>query len=138
MSEKEMLGLILEKVEHMDKRFDSIDQRLDLVETRLNTVEKRLEVLEIRVQKLEEDMQEMKRDIGLLKESDRELIRRINVVYDQVAFLTEFRPEMLMLRDGTYKRFDQVNSKIDNLDQNLKILSNWLGEHELEIRRLKI
>lgn len=144
MSEKEMLEMIIEKLDHMDKRFDRIEEKLDVVEKRLDNVEKRLdnvekrlEFLELRVQNLEEDMRDTKKDVGLLKESDRELPRRMNAVYDQVVFLTEFRTEMIMFRDETYKRFEQLNLKVDNLDQNMKILSNWLGEHELEIRRLR-
>ncbi|BCS81446.1 hypothetical protein CaldiYA01_14060 [Caldicellulosiruptor diazotrophicus] len=89
----------------------------------------RLDKLEERVAKLEEDVQVIKQDIVILKENDKELTRRMNAVYDQVAFLTEFRTEMIMFRDEVYKRFDNLEQQTGRLKEGFEYLCDMTVEH---------
>ena len=151
MPESDVLQAIfttLEKIngrlDTIEKRLDKIEQRLDKVEERLDKVEKRLDIVEMRLNKLEErvakfeeDVQVIKQDIVILKENDKELTRRMNAVYDQVAFLTEFRTEMIMFRDEVYKRFDNLEQQTGRLKEGFEYLRDMTVEHEIDIRFLK-
>jgi len=116
------LEVIEERLNKVEQRLDKIEQRLDKVEQRLDMVEQRLDKVEQRVTKLEQDVQVIKQDIVILKESNKELTRRMNAVYDQVAFLTEFRTEMIMFRDEVYKRFDNLEQQTGRLKEGFEYL----------------
>jgi chromosome segregation ATPase len=128
---------IEKRLDKIEQRLDRVEQRLDKVEQRLDVVEMRLDRLEQRVAKLEEDVQAIKQDIVMLKENDKELTRRMNAVYDQVAFLTEFRTEMIMFRDEVYKRFDNLEQQTGRLKEGFEYLRDMTVEHEIDIRFLK-
>jgi len=115
------LEVIEERLNKIEQRLDKVEQRLDKVEQRLDKVEQRLDIVEQRVAKLEQDVLVIKQDIVILKESNKELTRRMNAVYDQVAFLTEFRTEMIMFRDEVYKRFDNLEQQTGRLKEGLNI-----------------
>uniref|UniRef100_A0A7C5Z0E1 Uncharacterized protein n=1 Tax=Caldicellulosiruptor owensensis TaxID=55205 RepID=A0A7C5Z0E1_9FIRM len=131
------LEVIEERLNKVEQRLDKIEQRLDKVEQRLDMVEQRLDKVEQRVTKLEQDVQVIKQDIVILKESNKELTRRMNAVYDQVAFLTEFRTEMIMFRDEVYKRFDNLEQQTGRLKEGFEYLRDMTVEHEIDIRFLK-
>ncbi|WAM35306.1 hypothetical protein [Caldicellulosiruptor acetigenus] len=131
------LDKIEQRLDRVEQRLDRVEQRLDKVEQRLDVVEMRLDMLEQRVTKLEEDVQTIKQDIVILKENDKELTRRMNAVYDQVAFLTEFRTEMIMFRDEVYKRFDNLEQQTGRLKEGFEYLRDMTVEHEIDIRFLK-
>ena len=131
------LDKIEQRLDRVEQRLDKVEQRLDKVEQRLDVVEMRLDMLEQRVTKLEEDVQTIKQDIVILKENDKELTRRMNAVYDQVAFLTEFRTEMIMFRDEVYKRFDNLEQQTGRLKEGFEYLRDMTVEHEIDIRFLK-
>ncbi|ADQ40598.1 hypothetical protein Calkr_1090 [Caldicellulosiruptor acetigenus I77R1B] len=131
------LDKIEQRLDRVEQRLDKVEQRLDKVEQRLDVVEMRLDRLEQRVAKLEEDVQAIKQDIVMLKENDKELTRRMNAVYDQVAFLTEFRTEMIMFRDEVYKRFDNLEQQTGRLKEGFEYLRDMTVEHEIDIRFLK-
>lgn len=71
---------------------DSIEKRLDGIEQSLDRVEQRLDNVEERLSALKKDMVEVTSDI-------KKPTRRMNAIYDQVAFLIEFRTKMLMFKD---------------------------------------
>lgn len=131
------LDAIEKRLDKIEQRLDRVEQRLDKVEQRLDVVEMRLDMLEQRVTKLEEDVQVIKQDIVILKENEKELTRRMNAVYDQVAFLTEFRTEMIMFRDEVYKRFDNLEQQTGRLKEGFEYLRDMTVEHEIDIRFLK-
>jgi chromosome segregation ATPase len=131
------LDTIEKRLDKIEQRLDKVEERLDKVEKRLDIVEMRLNKLEERVAKLEEDVQVIKQDIVILKENDKELTRRMNAVYDQVAFLTEFRTEMIMFRDEVYKRFDNLEQQTGRLKEGFEYLRDMTVEHEIDIRFLK-
>ncbi len=131
------LDTIEKRLDKIEQRLDKVEERLDKVEKRLDIVEMRLDKLEERVAKLEENVQVIKQDIVILKENDKELTRRMNAVYDQVAFLTEFRTEMIMFRDEVYKRFDNLEQQTGRLKEGFEYLRDMTVEHEIDIRFLK-
>ncbi|WP_039765456.1 hypothetical protein [Caldicellulosiruptor sp. F32] len=133
----ERLDTIEKRLDKIEQRLDMVEQRLDMVEQRLDMVEQRLDMVEQRVAKLEEDVQIIKQDIVILKEGNKELTRRMNAVYDQVAFLTEFRTEMIMFRDEVYKRFDNLEQQTGRLKEGFEYLRDMTVEHEIDIRFLK-
>jgi len=79
---KQMLSLVLEKVntineglDEVKQRLDRVEERLDRVEERLDRVEQRLDVLEKRVDKLEVEttknsvmLEDLKRKLELMAE----------------------------------------------------------------------
>ncbi|ADQ46445.1 hypothetical protein Calkro_1593 [Caldicellulosiruptor kronotskyensis 2002] len=137
MLENDILQAIIANLEKINGRLDTIEKRLDKIEQRLDMVEQRLDMVEQRVAKLEQDVQVIKQDIVILKESNKELTRRMNAVYDQVAFLTEFRTEMIMFRDEVYKRFDNLEQQTGRLKEGFEYLRDMTVEHEIDIRFLK-
>jgi len=134
---EERLNKIEQRLDKVEQRLDKVEQRLDKVEQRLDMVEQRLDIVEQRVAKLEQDVLVIKQDIVILKESNKELTRRMNAVYDQVAFLTEFRTEMIMFRDEVYKRFDNLEQQTGRLKEGFEYLRDISVEHEIDIRFLK-
>ncbi|WPX09807.1 coiled-coil domain-containing protein [Anaerocellum danielii] len=133
----ERLDTIEKRLDKIEQRLDMVEQRLDMVEQRLDMVEQRLDMVEQRVVKLEQDVQIIKQDVVILKEGNKELTRRMNAVYDQVAFLTEFRTEMIMFRDEVYKRFDNLEQQTGRLKEGFEYLRDMTVEHEIDLRFLK-
>ncbi|AEM74039.1 hypothetical protein [Caldicellulosiruptor acetigenus] len=113
-----------EKIEGIEKRLDSMEKRMDSLERRMDGLEKRLTSLEVIVATIE-------KDVGELKENVKDLNRRMNAVYDQVAFLTEFRTEMIMFKDETNKRFEK-------LTKEQEAIKDWAADQEIELRKLKL
>ena len=124
MGEKETLELIVSNLQMINTRLESIEKRLDGVEKRLDSVEKRLDVMEQRVSNLENEMIEVKGEL-------KELNRRMNAVYDQVAFLTEFRTEVLMFKDDTKQKLEKINNEKE-------AIKDWLKDQEIQLRKLKL
>ncbi|WPX07918.1 hypothetical protein [Anaerocellum danielii] len=90
----------------------------------MDGLKKRLTSLEVKVANIEED-------VGELKENVKELNRRMNAVYCQVAFLTEFRIEMIMFKDETNKRFEKFTEEQETI-------KDWATDKEVELRTLKL
>lgn len=72
---------------------------------------------------LKEDMSSVKGDVSGLKEKVDEMDKKLNAVYEQTAFLTEFKEEI----SKNNKRIEQENRRLKEI----------VGRHELEIQDLK-
>jgi predicted nuclease with TOPRIM domain len=72
---------------------------------------------------LKEDMSGVKGDVSGLKEKVDEMDKKLNAVYEQTAFLTEFKEEI----SKNNKRIEQENRRLKEI----------VGRHELEIQDLK-
>lgn len=119
------------RFDQLEKRLDSLEQKLDRVEQRLDMVEQRLDRVEQRLDNLEMRVTRLENEVGELKDNVKELNRRMNAVYDQVAFLTEFRTEVLIFKDETNKKFEKVTKEQE-------AIKDWLKDQEVEIRTLKL
>lgn len=112
---KEMQGsiqIIGTKVDSLDSRFNSLESKVDSLESRFDSLESRFDSLESKVDFLEVNQRELSSDV-------KEIKSKIELVYDQTAYLTEFRTE--------------VNTKLDQL----KVLENVTKENCYEIAKLR-
>ena len=130
MNDREILELILKKVDNIDTRLDSIEKRLDNVEKRLDSVEIRLDNIEKRLQVVENDLSILKNDVEFLKTDSKEINRKMNAVYEQVANLLEFQTEMRMFKKEIFEKTDQIV-------KTQEVYRDWMSQHEVDIRLLK-
>lgn len=79
----------------------------------------------------------IEKDIILLKEAIEEHSRRIETLYNRLAFLIEFRTEMMMFKSEMNEFKNEVSSKVDTLVNIAKITQQWVGQHEVDIRIIK-
>jgi predicted nuclease with TOPRIM domain len=68
-------------------------------------------------------VKQVKGDVSGLKEKVDEMDKKLNAVYEQTAFLTEFKEEI----SKNNKRIEQENRRLKEI----------VGRHELEIQDLK-
>lgn len=69
------------------------------------------------------DVSGLKEDMSGVKEKVDEIDKKLNAVYEQTAFLTEFKEESIK----NNKRIEQENRRLKEI----------VGRHELEIQDLK-
>lgn len=72
---------------------------------------------------LETDVGDLKSDVSSLKEGQARMEKKLDAVYEQTAFLTEFQTE--------------VKAEIKNIKADNKSIHEVLGEHEISIRTLR-
>jgi len=94
MDEKEMLSLILEKMDGLEKEVSSIKEEQKKTNNRLGNVENRLGNVENRLDTVENYLKNMK--------------YKLDLTYDQVGGLTEFKTS--------------VESRLAEHDEEIKIL----------------
>ena len=70
-----------------------------------------------------EELGRLKEGQKSLEEGQNRIEKKLDAVYDQTAFLTEFRTE--------------ANAKLDNIIEDNKSIHEMLGEHEVSIRTLR-
>ncbi|ADL41594.1 hypothetical protein COB47_0240 [Caldicellulosiruptor obsidiansis OB47] len=101
---KQMLTLVLEKVDSIDKGLEEVKQRLDRVEERLDRVEERLNRVEERL-----DMVEQRLDA---------VERRLDAVEQRL--------------DAVEQRLDAVEQRLDTVEQRLGNLEKRVDRLEVE------
>ncbi len=116
MTVEKILQVILEKV-------TNLQEGQKILHEGQQALEKRQESLEVRQ--------------GNLEKGQQALIEKMNIVYEQTGFLTEFKTI-------TIKSLEEIQQKINSLvrgqDQVLKdieILAGEIGKHKLDVERLK-
>ncbi|HEX3029237.1 MAG TPA: hypothetical protein VHT34_08030 [Clostridia bacterium] len=72
---------------------------------------------------LEEGQKSLEEGQKSLEEGQKRIEKKLDAVYDQTAFLTEFRTE--------------ANMKLDSIIEDNKSIHEMLGEHEVSIRTLR-
>ncbi|MEZ0537108.1 hypothetical protein ACAG39_07605 [Caldicellulosiruptoraceae bacterium PP1] len=137
MSDREILELILSKISNIESDVATLKNDVNVLKADVATLKNDVEILKSDVAALKSDVEilksdvaTLKSDVSILKEESKELNRRMNIVYDQVANLTEFQTEMRMFRE-------EVNKKFDFIIKSQDIYREWLAEHEIAIRLLK-
>lgn len=131
MSENNILELVVSSLKALNSSMEAMNEKIEGIEKRLDSMERRMDGLEKRLTSLEVKVANIEKDVGELKENVKELNRRMNAVYDQVAFLTEFRTEMIMFKDETNKRFEK-------LTKEQEAIKDWAADQEIELRTLKL
>lgn len=131
MSENNILELVVSSLKALNSSMEAMNEKIEGIEKRLDSMERRMDGLEKRLTSLEVIVANIEKDVGELKENVKELNRRMNAVYDQVAFLTEFRTEMIMFKDETNKRFEK-------LTKEQEAIKDWAADQEIELRKLKL
>lgn len=96
---------ILKILKEMQGSIQIIGTKVDSLESRFDSLESKVDFLEVNQRELSSDVKEIK--------------SKIELVYDQTAYLTEFRTE--------------VNTKLDQL----KVLENVTKENCYEIAKLR-
>ena len=70
-----------------------------------------------------EELRDLKAGQSKLEEGQSRMEKKLDAVFEQTAWLTEFRTE--------------ANMKLDNLIEDNKSIHEILGEHEVSIRTLR-
>lgn len=145
---KQMLTLVLEKVDSIDKGLEEVKQRLHKVEERLDAVEQRLDTLEKRVDKLEVEtsknsimLEDLKRKLELMAEiqqshfdQDKREHEELRRYVDGRFAVIEFAIKQLS------SDMEEMKKDIKELKENrvkIEVFYEILGRHEVEISNLK-
>ena len=88
MEQDQVLNLILDKVEGMDKKLDSIDSRLGSVESRLDNVESRLDNVEHRLDNVETRLDNMDDRLTKLEVGQKELNEKVDKLPDETEMIS--------------------------------------------------
>lgn len=152
---KQMLSLVLEKVntineglDEVKQRLDRVEDRLDKVEQRLDRVEQRLDVLEKRVDRLEVEttknsvmLEDLKRKLELMAEIQQSHFEQDKREHEELRKYVDGRFAVLEFA------VRQLSSNLEEMKKDLKELKEnrvkvevfyeILGRHEVEISNLK-
>lgn len=130
MINEEFQNLLLTKLnnieqgqKNLEKRQQNIEIRLDNLDKRQQNLEARLDNLDKRQEKLEARLDNLEKRQQNFEAGQKALARKLDIVYKQTAFLTEFRTE--------------ANMKLDSIIEENKSIHEILGEHEVSIRTLR-
>ncbi|WPX09081.1 hypothetical protein [Anaerocellum danielii] len=106
---KQMIGLVLEKVNKISDDMAEVKHRLEVVEQRLDKVEHRLEVVEQRLDKVEHRLEVVEQRLDKVE-------HRLEVVEQRLDAL-EKRLDVLEQRvEGLERRVDGLERRIDRLE----------------------
>jgi outer membrane murein-binding lipoprotein Lpp len=109
MKDREILELLLKKV-------DSIESNVSLLKSDVTT-------LKSDVSTLKSDVSTLKSDVSTLKSDVSSLNKKVGVIFDQTAKLSEYH--------------DETTSKLDTIMDDQISMQGVLGEHEIIIRTLR-
>jgi len=152
---KQMLSLVLEKVntineglDEVKQRLDRVEERLDRVEERLDRVEQRLDVLEKRVDKLEVEttknsvmLEDLKRKLELMAEIQESYMQQNAREHEELKKYIDDRISIVEL--AVRRLSDDVRTLKEDVKElkekrvNVEVFYEILGRHEVEISRLK-
>ena len=145
---KQMMTLMLEKVDRINDGLEEVKQRLDAVEQRLDAVEQRLDTLEKRVDRLEVEttknsvmLEDLKRKLELMAEiqqshfeQDRREHEELRKYVDGRFVVLEFAVRQLS------SDMEEMKKDLKELKENkvkVEVFYEILGRHEVEISNLK-
>ncbi|ADQ47154.1 hypothetical protein Calkro_2331 [Caldicellulosiruptor kronotskyensis 2002] len=125
---KQMLTLVLEKVDSIDKGLGEVKQRLDRVEERLDRVEERLDRVEERLDRVEERLDRVEKRLDAVEQRLDAVEQRLDTLEKRVDKLeVETAKNSIMLEDLKRKLELMAEIQQSHFDQNKR-------EHE-ELRR---
>lgn len=139
MSDREILEIILQKVETVDnkldkleKRLDNVEKRLDNVEKRLDSVEKRLDNVEKRLDILEKRIDSLEQRVEKLEQKVDQLEQRVEKLEIQVAENTQILKALEHLAEVNKAEHDNFTHQLARIEGILNsVISSNNKDHEL-------
>ncbi|ADQ03790.1 hypothetical protein Calow_0183 [Caldicellulosiruptor owensensis OL] len=145
---KQMMTLMLEKVDRINDGLEEVKQRLDAVERRLDAVEQRLDTLEKRVDRLEVEttknsvmLEDLKRKLELMAEIQQSHFEQDKREHEELRKYVDGRFVVLEFAARQISSsMDEMKKDIKELKENrvkVEVFYEILGRHEVEISNLK-
>lgn len=113
MSNEEFQSLVLKKLDSFDEfqtnvieKLDSLENGLSEVKEELSEVKVRLDSVETGLEEVRVELSEVKVRLGSVENGLGEVKVKLDAVYDQTAFLTEFKTE-------TEQQFVDIKETLD-------------------------
>ncbi|GAE33034.1 hypothetical protein [Halalkalibacter akibai] len=125
--ENEILLLLKQMNEKMDKRFERIEQRLDRIEVRLDQVESRLDGVESRLDRVESRLDRIESRLDQHE-------RLLNSLITMTAKNTE---DIHTLRTENNQRFDKLELTFFKMNSDINLLFQETQTNKREIAQLK-
>ncbi|WP_271629217.1 coiled-coil domain-containing protein [Caldicellulosiruptor sp. DIB 104C] len=124
MSDREILELILQKVETLDQKIDRLEARLDRLEAKVESLEKRVESLEKRVESLEKRVENLEKRVDSLE-------KRVEKLELQVAENTQILKALEHLAQVNKAEHDNFTHQLARMEGLLNsVISNNSKEHQ--------
>ncbi|ADQ08054.1 conserved hypothetical protein [Caldicellulosiruptor hydrothermalis 108] len=142
---KQMLTLVLEKVDSIDKGLEEVKQRLDKVEERLDRVEERLNKVEERLDRVEERLDAVERRIDALEKRVAKL--EVETTKNSIM-LEDLKRKLELMAEIQQSHFEQdkreheelrryVDGRFAVIEFAIKQLSSDMEEMKKDIKELK-
>jgi len=138
---KQRLDRVEQRLDKVEERLDMVEQRLDAVEQRLDTLEKRVDRLEVETTKNSVMLEDLKRKLELMTEiqqshfeQDRREHEEMRKYVDGRFVVLEFAVRQLS------SNLEEMKKDIKELKENrvkVEVFYEILGRHEVEISNLK-
>lgn len=106
MSNEEFQSLVLKKLDSFDEFQTNVIEKLDSLENGLNEVKVRLDSVESGLDEVKAELSEVKVRLDSVESGLDEVKVKLDAVYDQTAFLTEFKTE-------TEQQFVDIKETLD-------------------------
>ncbi|AZT89499.1 nucleopolyhedrovirus P10 family protein [Caldicellulosiruptor changbaiensis] len=148
MSDREILELILQKVETLDQKIDRLEARLDRLETKVESLEKRVENLEKRVDSLEKRVEKLELQVAentqILKALEH--LAQVNKAEHDNFTHQLARMEGLLNsvisnnskeHQALFKQTEENTQKIVKLEKDMTIIESVCGKNMQDIAFLK-
>ncbi|WP_271629112.1 hypothetical protein [Caldicellulosiruptor sp. DIB 104C] len=141
---KQMIGLVLEKVDGVAAAVEEVKQRLRQVEERLDRVEERLDRVEERLDKVEQRLDALEKRVDSLEQRVERLEQKVDVLEQRVDRLEkETAKNSVMLEDLKRKLELMAEIQESYMQQNAreheelkKYIDDRISIVELAVRRL--
>ncbi|WP_039766164.1 DUF5798 family protein [Caldicellulosiruptor sp. F32] len=131
MSDREILELILQKVETLDQKIDRLEARLDRLEAKVESLEKKVESLEKRVESLEKRVESLERRVENLEKRVDSLEKRVEKLELQVAENTQILKALEHLAQVNKAEHDNFTHQLARMEGLLNsVISNNSKEHQ--------
>jgi chromosome segregation ATPase len=163
---KQMLTLVLEKVDSIDKGLEEVKQRLDRVEERLDRVEERLDRVEERLDRVEERLGRVEKRLDAVEKRLDAVEQRLDAVEQRLdtlekrvdklevettknsVMLEELKRKLELMAEIQQSHFDQdkreheelrryVDGRFAVIEFAIKQLSSDMEEMKKDIKELK-
>ncbi|WAM31337.1 nucleopolyhedrovirus P10 family protein [Caldicellulosiruptor naganoensis] len=148
MSDREILELILQKVETLDQKIDRLEARLDRLEAKVESLEKRVENLEKRVDSLEKRVEKLELQVAentqILKALEH--LAQVNKAEHDNFTHQLARMEGLLNsvisnnskeHQALFKQTEENTQKIVKLEKDMTIIESVCGKNMQDIAFLK-
>ena len=155
MSDREILELILQKVENVDQKIDRLEVRLDRLEKRVESLEKKVESLEKRVENLEKRVDSLEKRVEKLEiqvaENTQILKALEHLAQVNKAEHDNFTHQLARMEgllnsvivnnnkdhEALFKQTEENTQKIVKLEKDMTIIESVCGKNMQDIAFLK-